>query len=381
MNILPFLGVTGILFWFLWVLRTLFGRKYKPYIEEYSETASVIVPSYREDFAVLNLCLTSIEKNNPKEIFLLIDDADIAQIEKLRAQHPKVNVIKPSHNEPDKRNSMAHGVSLAIGNIVVFVDSDVTWEENTLKELLKPFKNKKIGGVCSKQVIDNEDKNLWTTLNSWLLNMALKTGVPFQAINSCVSCLRGRTAAYRRSLFTSDFMEAFTNEVHFGVRAKPGDDGRLTFLTLKAGYGTFYQSTSVVHTMAPETFKGLLENRLRCNRNTFRRYFGSITQRWFWNQNWRFKVEFVASVIIPLGFIFCTYSFVYAITTQNWIFCILHFAWFNIGRTGRSPRWSFASIRRLLYMPLIVLCFLFPLLVVRWYAFLTMNNQGWLTRK
>jgi len=373
---MKFMGVLGLLFWSLWLIRKFLARGYAPETRSFWTTTSVVVPVYDEELSVVDQCITSIRANNPTEIIVVFNGGH--GYEGIERKH-SFGVKFLHQDTADKRYAMALGMAEATSELVVFADSDVIWERNTLRELIKPFKDPHVGGVCTNQVIDNADASIWTTLGSWLTYLGMSTGTPFQSVKQCVSCLRGRTAAYRKNMVLS-FVDDFSNEIFLGKRCKSGDDGRLTFLTLRAGYGTVFQATSIVHTTLPEGMQKFLNHRLRCNRNTFRRYASSILQGWFWHQNWRFLVELLASVIIPLGFVNCVAGLLYSIWEGQWPYLVCLFAWFCIGRSLRGVGWLKKKPRRLLRIPLMVPCFLFILTTVRWYALFTMNEQGWLTR-
>lgn len=377
-----YMGVTGLVFWGLFCLRKVLGIGYKPYKDPYKAKTTVVVPSYKENEQDLRACLDSILLNKPDEIICVFNGELVGYEDRISKDYE--GIVKFEYRqEADKRRAMIKGTTASSTNseIVIFVDSDVVWAENTLSELVKPFKDKRVGGVATHQVISNADASVWTAIGSWLTHLGLTTGVAFQSKKLCASCLRGRTAAYRRKLLmTEGFLEEFDNEIFLGNRCRSGDDGRLTFLTLKYGYGTFVQSSAVVYTTLPEKAAKFMKHRLRCNRNTFRRYFGSITESWFWKQNWRFIVEFVASVIIPLGFITAVYALVKTVIELDIIYFGILFSWFNIGRLIRSPQWLRARPIRALKMPLMVLAFVGPLLVVRWYALFTLKEHEWGTR-
>lgn len=384
------LGLFGVLFWTIFIIRKSFGSQYKPYKHLGLETpsrknVSVVIPAYNENAYLLEQCIFSAVVNNPGEILVVFngekDSSKIEYTKKMFKLYPEVkfHVLE----EADKRKAMAFGVQRAQpeSEIIVFVDSDVRWEITTLTELLKPFADSSIGGVATHQIIDNADSSVWTAIGSWLTHQGLTTGSAFQSVAKCASCLRGRTAAYRASLFyVGTFLEDFVNERFNGMRCTSGDDGRLTFLTLKNGYGTFVQSTAVVHTTLKEKMIPFLKFRLRCNRNTYRRYLGAVKEAWFWRMSWRFKLEFIASFVIPLGFVFAATALVLAFATLKGIYAVFLFAWFCVGRMIRSPQWIAQKPTRIFYFPLMVLAFVFPLLFVRWYALFTLNKNGWGTR-
>lgn len=376
-----YMGIWGLVFWILFSIRKILGIGYKPYKEPYIAPVSVIIPSYNEDKELLQKCLDSIIENQPTEIICVFNGKIMPYEGEFVIKYKgKVKFIR--QEMASKRHAMIRGwrATKIKTDIIVFVDSDVIWEKNTLTELLKPFNDNRIGGVASHQIIDNADASLWTSIGSWLTEMGLTTGTAFQAKKLCVSCLRGRTAAYRNKLFTEQFIHDFLNEKFLGSECRSGDDGRLTFLTLKSGYGTFLQASSKVHTVLPEKMGKFLKHRLRCNRNTYRRYLNGIWHKWFWKQNWRFQTELIASVIIPLGYIGCTTAVIINILQGDWIYLGILYLWFIIGRSIRSPKWLEERPSRIGRMPFMVLAFLFPLMLVRWYALFTLRENRWGTR-
>lgn len=384
------LGLFGVLFWTIFLVRKSFGMQYKPYkllgLESPKrENVSVVIPAYNEHVLLLEECIFSVVRNNPGEVLVVFNgEEDALKIEYIKKVFERYTEVKfYVLEEADKRKAMLFGVqnSQPDSEIIAFVDSDVRWEISTLTELLKPFTESSIGGVATHQIIDNADASVWTAIGSWLTHQGLTTGSAFQSVAKCASCLRGRTAAYRKRLFSiGTFSEEFVNEYFNGRRCTSGDDGRLTFLTLKNGYGTFVQSTAVVHTTLKEKMIPFLKFRLRCNRNTYRRYLGSIREAWFWKMSWRFKIEFIASFVIPLGFVFAATALVLAFATLKGIYAVFLFAWFCVGRMIRSPQWIAQKPTRVFYFPLMVLAFVFPLLVVRWYALFTLTRNQWGTR-
>ncbi len=180
-------------------------------------------------------------------------------------------------------------------------------------------------------------------------------------------------------------MEEFEDWYFFGNRRKSGDDGTLTFLVLKYNYeqkrkigGTFVQTNSVIETLAEPGWDKFYKMRVRCISNTHTRYFDGIFHRWFWAQNWRFKLELVTSIIIPMLFFTATLTLVLAIITgvieliNGNSFYIIYagiiFAWFMLGRFLRAPKWATSNWLRIVRWPIMIIAFVFPLMFARWHA-------------
>src|SRR5712691_1031676 len=75
------ISALGVFVWSAWLIRQLLGAGYRPAVNRHSDTASVIVPVYREDPEVLERCLRSWQSNGPDEIFLVIDKSEHALIQ------------------------------------------------------------------------------------------------------------------------------------------------------------------------------------------------------------------------------------------------------------------------------------------------------------
>src|SRR5689334_19683290 len=91
--------------------------------------------------------------------------------------------------------------------------------------------------------------------------------MPAQSVLGQVGCLPGRTIAFRRDILMR-VMDKFMTERFLGVFLEVSDDRTLTNLTLKAGYRTVYQHTSLVYTDAPLQLKKLFKQQLRWARGS-----------------------------------------------------------------------------------------------------------------
>jgi hyaluronan synthase len=91
--------------------------------------------------------------------------------------------------------------------------------------------------------------------------------MPAQSVVGQIGCLPGRTIAFRRSILMR-VMDKFMTEKFLGVFLEVSDDRTLTNLTLKEGYRTVYQHTSLVYTDAPLKVKKLFKQQLRWARGS-----------------------------------------------------------------------------------------------------------------
>jgi glycosyltransferase involved in cell wall biosynthesis len=122
---------------------------------------SVIIPTYNEEGVILD-CLKSLAKQTLKnfEVIVVDDgstDATYKVASKFQIPNSKFQIINSNHEGPGgARNKGAKSVK---GDILVFVDSDMTFDRNFLKMLVKPIVSGKSKGTFSKdEIVSNWDK-------------------------------------------------------------------------------------------------------------------------------------------------------------------------------------------------------------------------------
>jgi hyaluronan synthase len=147
--------------------------------------------------------------------------------------------------------------------ITLLVDSDTVWTEKTLVELLKPFAcDENVGGVTTRQKILDPNRKLVTMFANLLEEIRAEGTMKAMSVTGKVGCLPGRTIAFRTKILL-DCMDEFMNETFMGFHKEVSDDRALTNLTLKMGYKTVMQDTSVVYTDAPTEWKKFVRQQLR----------------------------------------------------------------------------------------------------------------------
>jgi hyaluronan synthase len=390
-NILPFipLGIIGIITWSLWGIRRLYGANYRPFQGNYTATTSVVVPVYNEDPHVLVRAIKSYLANNVGEVLLVVDSNDTTNIENIqkkfpRTSYPKVRMIIT--DEPGKRAALAWGIQEASGEIVILSDSDTSWDENLLGEILKPFSNPDVGGVGARQNVEDFQKSIIWRIENWLLDLRYIDFVPGMSVDGVVNCLSGRTAAYRRSILLP-LLPELTGETFLGKRCVGGDDLRLTHLLLSRGYKTVYQSTAKARTVYSGRFGNFVRRKVRWSRNSYRGNLRAFWQGWIWRRGWILPVSMFHATITPytlaigaLATVYLTLTHPGADTTIFGIAFNIPLLWLVVSIGGRS----FKGLSHLRQVPrdvslAIIMTFLmiFVMVPVKIFSLVTMNRQGW----
>jgi glycosyltransferase involved in cell wall biosynthesis len=121
---------------------------------------SIIIPTYNEE-AVIEDCLNSLSKQSLKDFELIIvdDGSTDSTLEKVKTNSSIKNISVLTQNHLGAGAARNLGAKNAKGEILVFVDSDMTFDKNFLKMLIKPIVSGAAKGTFSKdEIVSNWDK-------------------------------------------------------------------------------------------------------------------------------------------------------------------------------------------------------------------------------
>jgi hyaluronan synthase len=249
-----------VIVWMRWLVVQKIALKYRPYTAAHRASTSVIIPVVNEEPSLFRQVLDSICAQQPTEVVVVINGPRNRALEAVCADYDLVRCYWT--RTPGKRNALRIGLTKISGDVSVLVDSDTIWEADALAELIKPFADPKVGGVTTKQEILNADHSILTRFCNWTEEIRASGSFRAMSTRGTVGCLPGRTIAFRTSILRK-VIDEFMTELFMGFHKEVSDDRSLTNLTLKAGYKTVYQATSVVKTEAPEEWKKFIRQQVR----------------------------------------------------------------------------------------------------------------------
>ena len=373
------LGVAGIIVWSLWIYRWVLSRAYRPVVNRYVTTTSVVVPSFREDVAILHRCLGTWLAQNPSELIIVPDVEDVECLRMLnQVTDPRVRVLPFRHE--GKRSALGVGIRAARGEVLVLTDSDTAWEPGLLSAVQMPFENPRVGAVATQQKVYKRWSSVWRVIADWIIDLRYYDYVPAMGRAGGVICVSGRTAAYRRAA-VMPVLANLEHEFFFGHRCVAGDDGRLTWLVLASGYTTVFQSSAQAMSMFPATFGGFVKQRIRWSRNSYRCYLTAVWKGWLWRVPVISQLTVFQILLTPVTMAATVFYLAMAAAAPDGTGALAFAAvWFLIGRALRNVAHLRTRPSDILLLPLVALVITFVALPIKLYAFLTMNKQGWLTR-
>ena len=191
----------------------------------------------------------------------------------------------------NKRLQMSHGIKNTTTDIIIFVDDDSIWPPQMLPYMLAPFEDQKVGGVGTSQRVQPVGKRMtvWEVLAAFRLTTRNIEIASSTLIDGDVSCLSGRTAAYRTVILEDpEFLYSFTHDYCLGKYHLNSGDGKfLTRWMVSHGWGTYIQcckEAELSSVMKPDW--RFLKQVLRWTRNTWRSDLRSLfMERYIWTSH------------------------------------------------------------------------------------------------
>lgn len=310
-------AVYSALIWALWVLKLVLSSRYRPFTGTFEGTTSVVVPVVDEPLDLFRDVLGRMVEQRPGEIIVVINGKPNEALQEVCEEFAPL--VRWVHTPiPGKRNAVMIGTELSDGEITVLVDSDTVWTDDTLAELVRPFADPQVGGVTTRQRILEPERSWITRWADWLENSRALYSMPAQSVLGQVGCLPGRTIAFRRSIMMR-VMDRFMTERFMGVFLEVSDDRTLTNLTLKEGFKTVYQHTSLVFTDAPLEVRKLFKQQLRWARGS--QYNTLRMLPWMIGHAPVLATFFIMDIVLPFLLAGVIAGWVYrAVTSQGYNF-------------------------------------------------------------
>lgn len=126
---------------------------------------SVIVPVYNESKSIF-ACLESLLKQSYQNIeIVVIDDGSTDKTIEIIKNFNCI-LLKQNHCGPGAARNF--GAKAASGEILVFVDADMTFEKGFIEKLVAPIVSGKTNGTFSKEEYVSNWENVWA--RSWSIN-------------------------------------------------------------------------------------------------------------------------------------------------------------------------------------------------------------------
>jgi peptidoglycan-N-acetylglucosamine deacetylase len=256
------LAVIGVLA----LIQRLRGHQRRGAAGDYAPGVSIIVPAYNEEKVIVQTIASLLNQKyaGPIEIVVVDDGSSDETIEIVReayGSHPSVSAYRKENG--GKASALNHGIAHAQHEIVIGLDADTIFDDDTVAELVQPLKDPSVGAVAGNAKVGNRI-NLVTRWQA--LEYVTSQNLDRRAFSllDCITVVPGAVGAWRRSVVQQ--VGGFREDTL-------AEDQDLTLAIRRSGLSVAYADGAVAYTEAPDTLRGLAKQRFRWS-------FGTLQCTW-----------------------------------------------------------------------------------------------------
>ncbi|MFF2330758.1 MULTISPECIES: bifunctional polysaccharide deacetylase/glycosyltransferase family 2 protein [unclassified Streptomyces] len=218
---------------------------------------SVLVPAYNERACIANTVRSLVASDHPVEIVVIDDGSTDGTADLVEAMRlPRVRVLRRSN--AGKPAALNHGLAHARHDIVVMMDGDTVFEPSTVRELVQPFADPRVGAVAGNAKVGNRD----SLIGAWQhieYVMGFNLDRRMYDLLRCMPTIPGAVGAFRREAL--DRIGGMSEDTL-------AEDTDVTMALHRDGWQVVYAEDARAWTEAPETVRQLWSQRYRWSYGT-----------------------------------------------------------------------------------------------------------------
>lgn len=264
-------------------------------------TVSITLPVKNEETHIEETILRLMASRYPEELFdlLVVDDGSTdgtwAKLQDLKTRFPRIEIVRFEKNR-GKRHAMALGAERSRADVLVYLDSDSFIEPHSLRALVQPFADPRIGAVAGHCDVIPEPENFISKMEAVRYYVSQRVIKASESLFWAVTCCPGPFSAYRRDAVMR-ILPAWRHQMFLGAEATFGDDRSLTNFILK-DYRVVYHAGAVCSTFAPNQWRVFFRQQLRWKKSFIRET--TIAVRRMWRKHPVAAVSYYTSVLITM---------------------------------------------------------------------------------
>ncbi|UYM03606.1 alpha/beta fold hydrolase [Solicola gregarius] len=241
----------------VWVARRHHRRSDRRWGDGIVGPVSIVVPAYNEAAGIEAAVRSLVASDLPVEVIVVDDgstDDTAAIVESLGL--PAVRLIRQVN--AGKPAALNTGIAAATFDLVVMVDGDTVFQPDTVRELIRPFSDPRVGAVSGNAKVANRSGLLgrWQHIE-YVVGFNLDRRM--YDLAECMPTVPGAVGAFRRAALI---------EVGGVSDATLAEDTDLTMAFCRAGWRVVYEPDAVAWTEAPATLGALWRQRYRWSYGT-----------------------------------------------------------------------------------------------------------------
>ncbi|MEU9556965.1 polysaccharide deacetylase family protein [Streptomyces fumanus] len=274
-----------------------------------TEPVSVLVPAYNEAKCIENTVRSLMTSDHPIEILVIDDGSTDGTARIVEAMGlPGVRVIRQLN--AGKPAALNRGLANARYDIVVMMDGDTVFEPSTVRELVQPFGDPRVGAVAGNAKVGNKD----TLIGAWQhieYVMGFNLDRRMYDVLGCMPTIPGAVGAFRRSAL--ERVGGMSDDTL-------AEDTDVTMALHRDGWKVVYAENARAWTEAPESVQQLWSQRYRWSYGTMQaiwKHRRALVERGPSGRFGRVGLPFVslfmvvAPLLAPLIDIFLLYGIVF----------------------------------------------------------------------
>ncbi|SOD86203.1 glycosyltransferase [Streptomyces sp. Ag109_G2-15] len=222
-----------------------------------TEPVSVLVPAYNEAKCIEDTVRSLMRSEHPIEVLVIDDgstDGTARIVEGLGL--PDVRVIRQLN--AGKPAALNRGLANARYDLVVMMDGDTVFEPATVRELVQPFADPRVGAVAGNAKVGNKD----TLIGAWQhieYVMGFNLDRRMYDVLRCMPTIPGAVGAFRRSAL--ERVGGMSDDTL-------AEDTDITMALHRDGWRVVYAEKARAWTEAPESVQQLWSQRYRWSYGT-----------------------------------------------------------------------------------------------------------------
>ncbi|CAM5388904.1 glycosyltransferase [Streptomyces griseorubiginosus] len=221
------------------------------------QPVSVLVPAYNEAKCIENTVRSLMASEHPIEVLVIDDGSSDGTARIVEAMDlPNVRVVRQLN--AGKPAALNRGLANARHDIIVMMDGDTVFEPSTVRELVQPFGDPRVGAVAGNAKVGNRD----SLIGAWQhieYVMGFNLDRRMYDILRCMPTIPGAVGAFRRSAL----------ERGGGMSDDTlAEDTDITMAMHRDGWRVVYAEKARAWTEAPESVQQLWSQRYRWSYGT-----------------------------------------------------------------------------------------------------------------
>ena len=219
---------------------------------------SVVMPVYNEQENIAAAVRSIASGDYPTIEVVVVDDGSTDHTAAIVAGLGLPNVRLISIPNGGKANALNVGIAHASHDIIVMVDGDTVFEPDSLRMLVQPFADPRVGGVAGNVKVTNR-RGLIGTWQHIEYVIGFNLDRRLYELMQCMPTIPGAIGAFRRQAL---------RDVGGVSDRTLAEDTDLTMAIIRAGWTVVYEERARAWTEAPHTLRQLWRQRYRWSYGT-----------------------------------------------------------------------------------------------------------------